>query len=85
MDASNLTSNEGPLLRPAVMELMVDLWHRIGDANDEIDIYEALDVLAHLQGMIVASTVGREERRTVADDCRRLVAHSMGLAIEHGE
>jgi hypothetical protein len=85
MDASNLATEEFTLPSDEVMNLMIDIWHRLGAAEGEVDACEAVGVLAQVMGMIVSSIKGRDERRSMADNCQYVVAHCMTLGIEQGD
>jgi hypothetical protein len=85
MDANNLAIEEFQLPSDAVLDLMCDIWGRLGQAEGEVDACEAIGVLAQVQGMIISSIHGRDERRALAESTQHVVAHCMQLGIEQGD
>ena len=85
MDASNLATEDFTLPSDEVMNLMIDIWHRLGAAEGDVDACEAVGVLAQVMGMVVSSIKGREERRDMAENCKYVVDHCMTLGVEQGD
>ena len=83
--ANNLSPDEYQLPSDAVLDLMCDIWGRLGQAEGDVDACEAVGVLAQVMGMIVSSIKGRDERRDMAENCKYVVDHCMTLGIEQGD